>query len=65
MMVALPVTLLTRWQRRYCIKRGLLPPMTKWEIAQAGEAGTAETVKQGSVHEHAVGVSRCAQNKSA
>jgi hypothetical protein len=23
--------------------------------AQAGEAGTAETVKQGSVHEHAVG----------
>ena len=22
--------------------------------AQAGEAGTAETVKQGSVHEHAV-----------
>jgi hypothetical protein len=24
-------------------------------VAQAGEAGTAETVKQGSVHEHAVG----------
>ena len=24
-------------------------------LAQAGEAGTAETVEQGSVHEHAVG----------
>ena len=35
-------------------------PVGSWQfdvtrIAQAGEAGTAETVKQGSVHEHAVG----------
>jgi hypothetical protein len=37
------------------------PTTTTWfswraaDLAQAGEAGTAETVKQGSVHEHAVG----------
>ena len=38
-------------EREYFEKRGL--PVTFY--AQAGEAGTAETVKQGSVHEHAVG----------
>jgi hypothetical protein len=34
-----------------CGEHVLAPPFWK---AQAGEAGTAETVKQGSVHEHAV-----------
>lgn len=28
--VALPLTMLTRQQRRYCMKRGLLPP--RWEV---------------------------------
>jgi hypothetical protein len=34
---------------------GPTPAHLKWLVAQAGEAGTAETVEQGSVHEHAVG----------
>lgn len=33
--------------------------------AQAGEAGTAETTEIGSVHEHAVRDSECAQNQFA
>ena len=41
------------------------PPLgTQMPTAQAGEAQRAETVKQGSVHEHAV-PKGCAQNKSA
>ena len=32
--------------------------------AQAGEAGTAETVKQGSVHEHAVSRSEMRPNNT-
>ena len=40
--------------------------LRKWVTipAIATEAGTAETVKQGSVHESPVGDSRCAQTQS-
>jgi len=35
-----------------------------WDAASAGEAGTAETVKQGSVHEHAAPEGGDAQARS-
>jgi hypothetical protein len=43
--------------RRYCAENGMT------FIAQAGEAGTAETVQQGSVHEHAVRAADAPKNR--